>query len=483
MCELLNLDVNRPNLNFTAAEIRKAYQKRALRFHPDRQPHLSPKIPVEICNVLMNDINRAREHLLKGEDNIIGKGLLDKANQIPASDWSEVVISVLHGIQMGSSTMGSFVPWISRFSNTIFMWALMSTYSDNQLNFRFVNSVVSLIAPFRPFLEQINGEILIAVLQKIKGILDTTQEADLEKALTSNELLQQIKAILPADLNIDDSKLAKISKALKEAHAEVKNMLTDEFIAHVAHISQFWPHFLATVPSWLHILGVNFISLLFTATSLPKFFNAFLVINDVIIQQKGLLAFYLTIIPSSLLAITLLPINLLVQMSYQLTFILVPAVVKAIYYSLNLISSLLGMLLLLNPYGNQEVFKSTMKLLESTLYLCISLPINLVLELFDSLGFIITNMSLLSSTQNDFNQFFDSLFAHAADNEQTKRPETDGVADESQELPTSEEKESNSAGFFPTQPLHNAEDKWLDHLFEIIESDNNPCVIPQAAGF
>lgn len=43
MCELLNLDINRPHLNFSAAEIRKAYQKRVLRFHPDRQPHLSPR--------------------------------------------------------------------------------------------------------------------------------------------------------------------------------------------------------------------------------------------------------------------------------------------------------------------------------------------------------------------------------------------------------------------------------------------------------
>ena len=73
LCELLNLDTSRVGLRFSSAEIKKAYHKRALRFHPDAQTRFHPSIPAEICNILMNDIVLAKDYMLNGEDNIPGK--------------------------------------------------------------------------------------------------------------------------------------------------------------------------------------------------------------------------------------------------------------------------------------------------------------------------------------------------------------------------------------------------------------------------
>ena len=142
LCDILNLDTSRPGLKFSQSEIQKAYKRRAVRFHPDKQLSQNPPIPTQICNILMNDIVLARDYMLRGEDNIPGKTFVEnskKSFSANPSDWVDTVINVLNGIQAGTSAVSSTVPWLSRLSNNFLMILLLSTFSDGQLNFRYIN--------------------------------------------------------------------------------------------------------------------------------------------------------------------------------------------------------------------------------------------------------------------------------------------------------------------------------------------------------
>ena len=48
-------------------EINKAYKKRSLRIHSDKQANQKTPIPADVCDTLFNDLTRARDHLKEDE--------------------------------------------------------------------------------------------------------------------------------------------------------------------------------------------------------------------------------------------------------------------------------------------------------------------------------------------------------------------------------------------------------------------------------
>lgn len=488
-CELLNLDTSRVGLKFSAAEIKKAYHKRALRFHPDTQTRFTPAIPVEICNILMDDIVRARDHMLHDEDNVPGKAFFENSQDlmVNSGDWVDTVISILDGIKAGTSATSYVVPWLSRLSNNFLMTLLLSTYSNGQLNLRFINTFSEQLAAMRPYLHDIDGSSLASFLRQLKEGLKTTEQLD------AVAIVAQLKEVLPSSLT-ENEKFDDLIAAIQGAGSEIKELLTDDFIDHLQHIVHFWPNFVATVPSWGQITGVYFISLLFTATSLPKFFSATKTITEVIWEQKGGIAMALSVLPLLLTTAVLLPLNVAIQFSIQLTWIALKASLQLLFNGFKLIYSTVNTIRSL--FDDKMSFaQQAFSLFEITLNLTIRLSVNLVIEILDEMIFILSNHSVLSSLQNSFNNFLDSILDETRTlcgvsvpeeaeliNDQTQLMLVDENPEQAKEA-IEAERAAQTFGFFAEAnlPLHNTEDAWLERLLGKLaasESEEQPTSAP-----
>lgn len=409
LCKILNLDTSRPGLKFSPSEIQKAYKQRALRFHPDKQKNQKPSIPTEICNTLMNDIALARDYMLKGEDNIPGKVFIEKSREtftLNSHDGIDRLIKALNGIQSGTQKLSSTILWLSRFSRNFFIILFLSTFSNNQLNLNMVNELSKELKTIRPFLKGIdafveaaNGAYLARFLLRLKKVLESNEQDNTTIKKWLGEYLPQ---------SITESKnFEQLLIAIKAARNELVKMLTKDFIGQLNHIVQFWIHFIATVPSWRHIIGVYFTSLLFTATSLPKYFNAVKIITEVIRNQKGTISFIMSLLPLLILSVALLPINIAIQLSFQLTWIALKACYEILVNGYQLLYSAMNMvrsLFVKDIYFSQMMFN----LLESTLNLTIRLAFNIAIEVLDEIIFIVTGQSLLGSFQNRVNEWLDA---------------------------------------------------------------------------
>ncbi len=476
LCELLNLDTSRVGLRFSSAEIKKAYHKRALRFHPDAQTRFHPSIPAEICNILMNDIVLAKDYMLNGEDNIPGKAFFENSQTfvVDTGNWVDTVISILDGIKAGTSATSYVVPWLSRFSNNFLMTLLLSTYSNGQLNFRFINTFSAQLEAMRPYVQDIDGSALAEFLRQIKDTLQTTEQLDAEA------FVSRLKEILPQSLT-ENEKLDDLIAAIQGTGKELKELLTDDFIDHLQHIVHFWPNFVATVPSWKHITGVYFISLLFTATSLPKFFSATKTIMEVIWEQKGAVAMTLSALPLILTTALLLPLNVVIQLGIQFTWIALKVSLQLLFNGFKLLYSAVNTVRSL--FDEDISFaQQAFTLLESTINLTIRLSFNLVIEILDEMIFILSNHSILSSIQNGFNNLLDSMLnslrpvnhelheVAIQEEEQLIYEQTQLVVVAESEEQTKEaaeaERVAQAFGFFSEAnlPLHNMEDVWLEQL-------------------
>lgn len=211
LCEILNLDTSRPGLKFSVGEIQKAYKQRALRFHPDQRESYSPVIPVETCNTLMSDIVRARDYMLRGEDNILGKAFVEDSLKQP-DDWFDRLIQVLKGIKSGSSTLAKWLPWVSRIHNDFSLILLASTFSNNQLNFRYINVYAKQLDSMRPYLKGIDGSTVAKLLHILKDALQSDQ-VDIEKIKT------QLLAMLSEEL-AKNPKFDELLTAIAEAREQ-----------------------------------------------------------------------------------------------------------------------------------------------------------------------------------------------------------------------------------------------------------------------
>ena len=459
LCDLLNLDTSRPGLVFSHAEIKRAYKNRALRFHPDKQSEFDPAIPEATCNVLMNDIVLARDHLLNGDDNIPGKAFLENCNTFKPDNWAAKVIGVLNALKAGVSTLSTAIPMLDTLSNNFLVVGLMSTFSDGQLNFRYINLFTEQLAVIRYYLEGIDGSALAAILHQIKEALQTTDELDLES------LSIQLKEILPPAIT-ENPQFDSLLAAIKETAKELTEMLTDDFIDRLQNIVQFWTHFIANVPSWKHIMGVFFTSLILTSSNLPKFFNALTVITQVILEQKGALTLVFTALPLLLLTAVVLPINMMIQPGIQFTWLALKTSLQILNNGFNLLASLVNIFRSLFSNSEKSFAKEAFSLVESVFNLTIRLSINILLEVFDVIILLISGKSPLSALQEIINTKFDTLFSSLhTEEERALIVEENDKAEIPAETP---EPVQQPFGFFANvnPPLHNMDDIWLKTLLE-----------------
>lgn len=461
LCEILNLDTSRPGLKFSVREIQKAYRQRALRFHPDQRKTHTPVIPVETCNTLMNDVVLARDYMLRGEDNILGKAFVDDSlKKFPTKpdDWFDSLIQIFKGVKAGSSALATWLPWVSRIHNDFSLILLASTFSNNQLNFRYVNVYAKQLDAMRPYLKGIDGSTVAKLLHILKDALQSEQ-VDIENIKT------KLLPILPEELT-ENPKFDELLAAITGAKAQLTEMLTDKFIAHVKHLVQFWPNFITNVPTWKHIVGVYFTSLSLTSSSLPRYINASKTVGEVILEHKGAVALALTAVPMFIMTAALLPINVAINFGIQFAWIALRASWQILTNSIKLLSSTVN---LARSLFNDDVSfaHSAFGIFVSTLNLSVRLAFNIAIELLDSIIFILSNQSLLSSFQNTVNGWLDALIDSVRPAaQQVKKPLELATTDDQIKAPeiVVPEEPGQNLGFFADAPLHNAEDTWLKQL-------------------
>lgn len=462
LCAMLNLDMSRPDLKFSDAEIRKAYKLRALRFHPDTQSRFTQPIPIEIGNILVNDIVLARDYLLEGKDNIPGKAFLDKSRNFSGDDWVAIVIGALNALKAGSTTLAFAVPWLSRFSNNYLMIILMSTFLDGQLNLRYINLLSKPLAAIRPLLHDVDGSIIVDYLRRLKRGLADSDSFDVEK------LFNELKAQLPESMT-KHPQFDALLPIIKETGAELNKLLDDAFIEHLQHILQFWPQFIVNVPSWKHIIGVYFTSLLLTSSNLLQTFNALRVITEVILEQKGILALVLTALPLTLLSAVIVPLSILSQTFKQLAWIALKAAYLVLVNGFSLLVATINLLRSFSADSDKSFSREAFIILESLFNLTVRLSINILIGVLDAAIYILTSKSPLSSLLDAINAAFDALFNHLRSERGFTQIEADAVVPGTIPEPATTSKLPSAApsfGFFtnPNLPLHNKEDLWLEQL-------------------
>jgi hypothetical protein len=468
LCGILNLDISRPGLKFSAIEIQKSFKQRLLRFHPDKQSAQNPPIPTDICNILMSDILQARDYMLKGEDNIPGKacvGNIKKSFTMESNDWIDALISVLNWIQSETLAISSTIPWISRFSNNFFIILPLSTFSNNQLNFRYVNVFSKELDAIRPYLKDIDGSSLTIFLLQLKNALKSNEQVDIAT------IIKQLKGNLPEYLT-ENKKFDDLLAAIQGANKELKQILTNDFIGHLQHIVQFLISFIVTVPSWRHIVGVYFISLLFTASSVPRYFSATKTVTEVIWEQKGLIGLTLSSLPILILTAALLPLNIAIQLGIQFAWIAQRAFYQILVNSIKLLYSTINIARYLYR-KDVSLSRSAFTLFESTLNITIRLAFNIAIEVLDTMIFVLTDQSMPNSFQRNFNNWLDSIINSLNPKIAEGLPLITANQDKIKE-PLDHETPSQTFGFFDSghAPFHNAEDIWLKQLLANLSVEN-----------
>lgn len=495
LCILLNLDVNRPNLMFDDSEIRRAYKRRALRFHPDTQQRFDKPIPRDISTLVLGDMERARDHLLRGEDNIPGKAFNSRNIPQDAKAWIDLTINILNGIKDGTVTASKVVNWTNLLSNNFFIVLLFSTYYNSQLNFRFISPLAKALAPIQPYLKDVDGTAFAVFLRECKMQLEQAEKLD------SVFIKERLGEILPVEFTRTEN-FDQLAVALQDSGKALKELLSDDFINKCQGLIHFWADLVANVPSWKHIIGVYFVSLLFTAGSLPKFVNALKVLSEVIIQNKGIPAFLLAVAPMFVTAALLLPLNMAFHLSTGLMWIALKAAISLLVEGIKLLNAMIRL-----PFSQdvQTLKQHTFALFAALFNGSVRLSVNVALESMDKVIFILTNQNVFGALLERINELFDSLFALFRPITGPQAASETGlqVAEVRQELPGSQQEiptrdpgnqqepparePRNNTGFFANQglPLHNETDTWLDDLLAKLypseEETNNADLVVRCA--
>lgn len=462
-CLMLNLNTARPGLEFSDAEISRAYRRRILRFHPDKQASHSLAIPNEIGCILINDLTQAKDHLLKGEDNIPGDKFSFQSIPQTLDAGFQKMIDILNTIDAQHDSIRNSITWLSRFSHDFWLVILMATYSNNQLNIRYLNSLLPQLAPLKaaiPFFQEANIPELLRSIQK---------SLQVESSADTAQILEDIQARLPAAIT-NHEKYPTFVDAVINAKKGLKRILTDDLIGRVEHLLEYWPGFIRTVPSWSHIVHIYFLTMFTTANSVPKTLNAIHELSKIIINHKGLSVFLAALPAIILINTVMIPVNIVAQLLRQLSWVAAKACFQVILNSSQLLLSTIMLFNSLVSNSTQEPISSTvLSMMLNVLNLTVRLSVDILVETVDVFIFIFSNQAPLSQYVAPFNRMIDLIVAFLNTARQ-KPQQTFQIREviQIQEKQAIEDRPVSNDGFFSSKPLHNANDVWLDEILNCI---------------
>ncbi|MGC1182075.1 hypothetical protein [Legionella sp.] len=469
LCRILNLDITRFNMEFSESEIQKAYKVRALRFHPDKQLHYEIQIPKPICNILINDITRAKDCLLNKQYDILYKEKSSNAWIINRA------ISAINLIKTDASSVEDLVDALNIISSNVGLIFVLSLFMDGQLNFRLINDINLFLGDFSKikfFMQIIRNNSVVTILQFLQKQLQCTGELD------ESLLREKLTGILSNDLP-ENSQFDLLISSIIDANQQLKKLLTEEFIDKIQNINTFWLQQLTNLnlPSWGQIMGVYFITLLLTANSIPKYFNALKVISEFIIQYKGINSFILIALPFYVFAALILPRIITLELMIQLTWITLKAVSQLLVDVYKLVSSAIN----LTSPGNGEILKQGgFVLFASLVNSFIRLSLEILIQTLDAVIFIITDTNQLDFVLENINLSLDSFIAYfrpvsLATGKLLPIIKSNGDSESISGRRHSYNESAQAFGFFTKSSLklHNNVDTWLNDLLTNLRLEVN----------
>lgn len=299
LCEMLGLNTSRTPLNFTASEINKAFKKRALRIHPDKQAFQQIKIPAELCNTLLSDVTRARDHLLKGEENIPGSGI----DELITSPVLRTAVSKMS--QFNPKALADNIRCVALFAkfslSIIPLSILFSQFTiDHQLYIRYVN----FLPKDRSLLKSFDPKFVTSFLQAVKHICETSELPD------KQDLMNRIQEMAATQSFLNELPGAFNDPALHAVLQYYKPLLEDDVIEAMQTIATSIHQFLTDIPTYSHIIGTYLSSMIFTTDRLIKIIAVYRDLVYVVSEQKN--TFDAVKIYASILVLSLvmLPLNI-----------------------------------------------------------------------------------------------------------------------------------------------------------------------------
>lgn len=454
LCEMLNLNLARSELKFTKKEIMTAYKARALRVHPDRQYHYTPQIPSDIANQLTKDMLRAKDYMLENSDNIPGSAYHD-------TDWITKIFSAMKANpsqlkeQLGSFTL---------LSNDFFITLYLAWHTDGKLNLSLLNDYAKELSVLRLALPTNSDYKMIGdVLHLLRDMVNGTGEINIDVLIT------KAQESLPA-FQMNEAERAVLLAAIKDSRKELTELLNDETIDNLQRLIQFWGNFIVDAPRWRHIIGVYFVSLFFTASTVPQFYNALRLIQDLMKEHKQKSDFSLPVISLTLLSCLILPVNIALNAAGSLTSIALTASLQAVLQSIILAFSTLNILIALLPWTETTLSHAILDFAENAFELLIRITSNTLLEVMNSMLFIVTNTNHIAPYKEKMNAMFDGWLGIPSDQpcndlaltEQRPKPQITHTND----IP------APSQGFFDNpNAIFNEHDSWLNTILANLEPD------------
>jgi len=460
LCAILHLDPGRPGLRFTAQEINTAYRARVRRLHSDRQARYTVQIDKSLATTLMDDVKRARDHLLKGEVNVPGKKLQKTAAPTQPKDVVAAIIAMLNSLKKNTPQIKITISLLSKLSNSLVAMFTLASYSDGRLNARLINVYSDTLNLIRPVVKHIDGSLFVALWKLLKQGLTVSRAP---QHIDSD--IKAIEALVPAEIKAH-KQYPELLELIKETHGVLTNLLDNTFISQVEHTLRFWPALLYKLPSFAHIISIDLMMMLMTATTIPKLINGNKEVFSLLYQQKGLAALLITGPFLLVLNIALLPVNLGLQVALAMLPIVISAIGKAIYNAMEFTKAITTV----NPA----------KAIESMAYLTVALVVNTVGNTLDAMCYYLTDTHPLAKLLEAFNTWLASKFAPSkptqekgdAKKKQLVKVESEPTLIEDMPEPIA----SSQQTFFPGQKLFADTDPWLDEVLENCKKpDEEPC--------
>ena len=493
MCELLNLDTSRDNLEFSPAEIKKAYQIRAHRFHPDRQEQAQHPIPREVCRLLMQDIAKAKHHLLVGKDRVLGLGaeeIFESFRYINQDiedeselDWFACLIELIEQFEAGLSDTSESLYYASRFSHSISIWIFLSCFSDGRLLLHAFNPFAEELAYINQFFTILKEHHFDTLLLNFSSLFSQTY---LEQEILTEPEVQEIINQFLSELSVELSpeQIQQLSQRLHALYFGLRETLSEEAKEQLINIIMFWVSKLSVLPSWWDILGVYFISLGFTAYSIPLFFQAVIDIFSTILVYKGVLQLLISSLLIVPMTLVMFPIYLLVLMTSRLAAPTVVALFQLTSALLNLAISAVNFVAVICTGSFGAIYNGLVGILESVTNVVVRVPLVLMLDLVNSILVIVVGQYLLSATSIYVLELFNNLFNYLRVGEPISEVEVSNELDMVQRGTFQYASYSEAASynsdtftfptFFETRPLHNDQDTFLEQVFESVSQTEIP---------
>lgn len=466
LCEVLNLNLTRPNLAFTEEEINKAYRKRMLDIHPDRQ-HRKPvekQLPGTLFTLLAEETKTAKQHLLANQFPIPSTAF-NQASSFETIKTLSLLTNLIEIVLNDYNTLAATLPYARYFSKDLYVALFLANYYENHLSINFLNTLIPVLEPLRPSLEKTDEKQLSMLLIQIREALN---EASEQETITT---LKKIFPLLQLNEDASTKEFKQFSKAIINGKEPLKKLLSKDLIDNIAKPLHYWRHFILHTPTWPLILCTHFLLTACFSKSIPKFLIAFKELMSLILTHKGMFSFTLSLLPMLILTAIYLPVNIMVQtinQALKLSFQLSAQTYQALYLMLNANIFLLSAIFSGDAFSPSELMTQNLKqqmtaLIENSLVLMIKVPMTLffnaldigIYTFFDQVFF----NRLLSDIHSELDAFICLIKSKLNVNQEAK--------EEQKPLPLSQLSFINTS---LTVPLFNTEDTWLNNIHNNVQA-------------